>query len=275
MTRRFSSSFLLVVGLVCTTIAASGWALQATITSRSRVLGEADQIAKSEPVREEFAWKIADVLAPHSAALSSPQDLNHANDVARRAVETPEFAQAFVYALPALYDRVVNGQPADIALDANLVNTAIVKGGGIPPAGYVLRVAASDLPDFRRGLDMVRRASMFLGAFGILLIAGAVIWSEHRSRAVMRIGRWLITIGLLTILMFWLLPMVAFLPLGGWFGVLGIVLATGDWMAVPAALMTALGITILIMGRASEAEARRRALAVIPTATRTPTRAHG
>jgi hypothetical protein len=43
---------------------------------------------------------------------------------------------------------------------------------------------------------------------------------------------------------------------------------------VPAALMTAVGITILVLGRAGEAEGRRRTLTVIPqVARRNPTRA--
>ena len=80
----------------------------------------------------------------------------------------------------------------------------------------------------------------------------------------MRIGRWMITVGLLTIVVFWLLPTVAFLPLGGWVSVIGIVLATGDWLVLPAAILTAAGITIVVLGRAGEAETRRRNLAAIP-----------
>jgi hypothetical protein len=63
---------------------------------------------------------------------------------------------------------------------------------------------------------------------------------------------------------FWLLPTAAFLPLGGWVSVIGIVLATGDWLVLPAAILTAAGITIVVLGRAGEAESRRRNLASIP-----------
>ena len=80
----------------------------------------------------------------------------------------------------------------------------------------------------------------------------------------MRIGRWLITAGLLTIVTFWLLPNLALLPLGGWVSVVGIVLATGDWLVLPAAILTVVGITIVVLGRAGEAETRRRNLADIP-----------
>lgn len=271
MARRISPTFLLIVGLACLTIAGIAGALHATITDRGRILGESDAIARSEAVREEFSWKIAEVLAPHDAG-SNPIAINQANSVGQAAVETPEFQQAFVTALPTLYDHLVAGQTGDVDLDPGLVDQAIAKAGGTPPAGYVLRVYSGDVPNLKRSLGMAQRGALFLGAFGLLLVATALIWTKHRPRAVMRIGRWLITVGILTILVFWLLPHVAFLPFGGWPAVMGIILATGEWLAVPAALMTALGVTILVMGRSGEAETRRRNLEVIPTVSRNPTR---
>ena len=89
----------------------------------------------------------------------------------------------------------------------------------------------------------------------------------------MRIGRWLITTGILTVVIFWALPTLAFLPLGGWIGVAGILLATGDWLAMPASVLAAFGVAILVLGNAGESQARRRELAVIPKpAGRTPIR---
>jgi hypothetical protein len=152
------------------------------------------------------------------------------------------------------------------------VNTAIAKAGGTPPSGYVLRVYSGDVPNLKRPLDLMQRGALAFGAFGLLLVVAALVWTRQRARAFMRIGRWLITIGVATILIFWLLPQVAFLPFGGWSAVLGIILATGEWLAVPAALMTALGVTVLVMGRSGEAETRRRNLEVIPTVGRNPTR---
>jgi hypothetical protein len=271
MARRISPTFLLVVGLVCLTFAGIAGALHATITNRERVLGESDSIARSEAVREEFGWKIAEALAPHDAG-SNPIAINASNQVGRAAVESPEFQQAFVAALPALYDHLVAGQTGDVELDPGLVDQAIAKAGGVAPSGYVLRVYSGDVPNLKRTLSLTERAAFFLGIFGLLLVTAALIWTRHRPRAVMRIGRWLITVGIITILVFWLLPHVAFLPFGGWPAMAGIILATGEWLAVPAALMTALGVTILVMGRSGEAETRRRNLEVIPTVTRNPTR---
>ncbi len=239
------------------------WAIASTIRNRSTVLAEATSIAKSEPVREEFAWQIAEAIVPHSAA-SDPTELNRANDIARKAVESDAFQQAFIAALPAMYDRVVEGAPDDAVLDPALVSSAIATAGGTPIPGFTLHVAASDLPDLRRPLDWMLRASVVLGAAGILLAGIGVATAHHRGRAMMRIGRWMITVGLLTIVVFWFLPTVAFLPLGGWVSVIGIVLATGDWLVLPAAILTAAGITIVVLGRAAEAETRRRNLAAIP-----------
>lgn len=223
-------------------------------------------------MREEFSWKIAEALVPHDAN-SNPLEINRSNQIARTAVESAEFQQAFVAALPALYTRLVDGQGGDIDLDPLLVDQAILKAGGTPPSGYVLRVHATDVPNLHRPLELMQRGAIVLGGFGLLLVAAALIWTKHRSRAVMRIGRWLITVGVLTMLMFWVVPQFALLPFGNWPGIVGIVLATGEWLAVPAAMMTALGVTILVMGRSGEAETRRRNLEVIPSVSRNPTRA--
>ena len=266
VTHRFSPTFVLVTGLICAALACGLWAIASTIRNRTTVLAEADSLARSEPVREEFAWKIADALAPHNAA-SNPEDLNRANAIARQAVESPEFVSAFVAAVPGIYARMVDGSQNVVVLDPDLVNRAVFAAGATPPPGLALQVGAGDVPDLRRPLDMMIKGAAALGAFAILLITLGIALADHRGRAVMRVGRWLITIGALTIVTFWLLPNLAFLPLGGWISVAGIVLATGDWLAVPAALVIALGITILVMGRAGETHTRRQNLAVIPTPT--------
>lgn len=273
MTRRPSPVFVLVVGLVCTALAAGFWAVASTVRNRTTVLAEATSIAKSEPVRDEFAWQIADAMVPHSA-VSSPTEIARANEIAHRAVESDQFQQAFVAALPAIYDRMVEGTGADVVLDPALVNSAILSAGGTPPVDLNLHVTGGDIPDLQRPLELMLRGSIALGVVGILLVAFALAVAPHRGRAVMRIGRWMITFGLITIAVFWLLPTIAFLPLGGWVSIVGIVLATGDWLAVPAAILTAVGITILVLGRAGEAETRRRNLSTIPQAVRrNPTRA--
>jgi hypothetical protein len=272
ITRRPSPVFLLVAGLLCVAVAGGMWALASTVRNRATVLAEATSIAKSEPVRDEFGFQIADALVPHSA-VSNPVDINHANDVARKAVESPAFQQAFIAALPAIYDRIVEGTGQDAVLDPGLVNGAVSSAGATLPPGFVLRVEASSLPDLRRPLDLMLRAGAALAALGLVLIAVAVASAAHRGRAVMRIGRWMITMGLITIALFWLLPTIAFLPLGGWVSVVGIVLATGDWLVLPAAILTAAGITIVVLGRAGEEETRRRNLAAIPhTPGRSPNR---
>jgi len=272
MTRRPSPVFLLVAGLLCAALAGGLWAVASTIRNRATVLAEATSIAKREPVREQFGWQIADAIVPHSAA-SNPADINRANDIARKAVESDAFQQAFVAALPGIYDRVVEGANADVVLDPGLVTTAITSAGGTPPPGFTLQVKATDLPDLRRPLDLMLRASFALGVVGLVLIGFGLGTAAHRGRAVMRIGRWMITMGLLTIAAFWLLPTVALLPLGGWVSVIGIVLATGDWLVLPTAILTVIGITIVVLGRAGEAETRRRNLASIPQQSRrTPSR---
>jgi hypothetical protein len=271
VTRRFSPTFVLVTGLSCAVVAGALWSVQHTITDRQTILREANTLARSEPVREEFSGQIADAIVPHNTQ-SSPADINAANDVARKAVESPEFETAFANALPAMYAQVVDGVTGAVVLDPGLVNQAVRSTGATPPPDLTLRIAPGQLPDLRRPLDLLARGAAALGALAALLIGFGLATSSHRGRAVMRIGRWMITVGILAIVAFWALPTLALLPLGGWISVIGIVLATADWLAVPAAVMAAIGVAIVVVGRAGENEGRRRELATIPH-RRNPTHA--
>jgi|GEM_PF-3752290 hypothetical protein len=253
----------LVVGLVFAVAAGGCWALSSTASDKQTVLNEAYTIAKSEPVREEFAWQIAEAIAPHSAT-SAPSTLNLANEVARKTVASPAFQQAFATALPAIYAQIVEGAPGDVVLDPALVQQAFASVGATPPANLQLIAFRDKMPDLRGPIDVVHTMAGVLGALGAVFIGFGLAMAPHRGRAIMRIGRWLITTGLVTIVLFWALPALALLPLGGWIGVVGIILATGDWLVVPALVLAAFGIAILVVGRAGEAETRRRALAIIP-----------
>ncbi len=272
-TRRPSPDLLLILGLICAVLGAALWATTATITDEHTILNEAAGIAKSEPVREEFTNQIAASITPQSA-VSSVDAINLSNDLGRKIVGTPAFVEAFAGALPGLYGQVVDGQRTDVVLDPNLVRQAFAEAGATPPTELQLGIKGGRLPDLRKLIDLGNRFAIafgILGGFGIVL---GLVLSPHRHRAIMRVGRWLITTGIFAILAFWALPTLALLPLGGWIGVMGIVLATGDWMAVPAAVLTAFGIAIVVLGRAGDAGARRQELSVIPVVPgRSPKRA--
>lgn len=272
ITRRVSPTFLLVVGLVCVSVGVGLLAFHRTVTDEQTIMREAEPLAKSEPVREEFGGRLAAELTLPNAA-PDPAALNRINDTAAAAVRTPEFQEAFRLALPALYERLVKGASAgDIVLDPALVDAAVRKAGAEPPAGLTLTAKADDIPDLHGLLDLIERFAGALAVLGLVSVLVGVALSPHRGRAVMRIGRWMITVGVLAIIAFWAVPTLALLPLGGWVSVIGIVLATADWLAVPAAVIAAIGITIVVIGRAGEQEERRRELSVIPKApSRRPT----
>ena len=271
-TRRPSPVTTLVIGLLCAVLAGGCWAIAATLNDERAVTNEASAIAKSEPVREAFAWQIAEALAPHSATTASSA-LNLANDIATRVVESAAFQQAVAAAMPAIYAQIVKGNAADVVLDPALVNQAFVSVGATAPPNLSLVARRGEVPDLRNPLDVMQKLSVIFAALAALLIGLGLLIAPHRGRAVMRIGRWLITTGILTVVIFWALPTLAFLPLGGWIGVAGILLATGDWLAMPASVLAAFGVAILVLGNAGESQARRRELAVIPKPVgRTPIR---
>ena len=271
-TRRPSTVTTLVVGLICAVLAGGSWAVAATLNDERAVTNEAAAIATSEPIREEFAWQISEAIAAHSATTASSA-LVLANDIARRVVDSPAFEQAVTAALPAIYGQIVKGNPADVVLDAATVNQAFASVGATPPLNLSLIARRSDIPDLRGPLDVIQQLTLVFGALATLLIALGLSMAPHRGRAIMRIGRWLITTGLLAVVVFWALPTLALLPLGGWVGVVGILLATGDWLTLPASVLAAFGVAILVLGNAGETQARRKELSVIPKpAGRTPIR---
>ncbi len=269
-TRRPSPTTLLVLGLICAVSATACYSLSTTLTDETRVDAESYQLAKSEPIRTEFAYQISDAIAPRTEA-PSPIDLNRANEIANKAVDTPAFQQAFAQAWPKIYGQLVRSDTSDVILDPGLVNQALATAGSPPVPDLLLRVDRPDIPDLRKPLEVMSKLAGALAAIAVLLIGFGIAMTERRSRALMRVGRWMITTGIVTIIVFWALPTLALLPLGGWVGVAGIVLATGDWLVVPAAVVTALGITLIVMARAAETEVRRRDLSVIPQSIgRTP-----
>ena len=271
-TRRLSPVTTLVVGLICAVLAGGCWAVATTLNDERAVTNEATAIAKSEPVREAFASQISEAIAPHSAAAASSA-LVLANDIANRVVDSSAFQQAVTSALPAIYGQIVKGNQADVVLDAATVNQAFASIGATPPANLSLVARRSDIPDLQGPLDVMEQLMFVFGAFAALFIALGLSMAPHRGRAIMRIGRWLITTGLLTVIIFWALPTLALLPLGGWVGVVGILLATGDWLTLPASVLAAFGVAILVLGNAGETQARRKELSVIPKpAGRTPIR---
>jgi hypothetical protein len=268
ISRRPSPTFLLVLGLTCLAIGGALLAVHRTITDEPTILRESGALARSEPVREEFAGRIAAAMTPPSIA-PDPAALHQTNETARAAVQTPQFEEAFQLALPTIYARMVNGVDTPVTLDPALIAAAIRSTGVLPPANLHVDIDADSIPDLRRPLDLAARAATALGVLGLVLVVAGLVLSPHRGRAVMRIGRWLITVGVLAILLFWAIPTLALLPLGGWVGVAGILLATGEWIVVPAAVVAAVGVTILVFGRLDEDGDRRRELSVIP---KVPTR---
>lgn len=271
-TRRISPVTTLVIGLICAVLAGGCWAIAGTLNDERAVTNEAAAIAKSEPIREEFAWQISDAIASHSATTASSASAL-ANDVARRVVDSAAFQQAVIAALPAIYGQIVKGNQSDVVLDIATVNQAFASVGATPPLNLSLIARRSDIPDLRGPLDVIQQLTFGFAALAALLIAVGLSIAPHRGRAIMRIGRWLITTGVLTVVIFWALPTLALLPLGGWVGVVGILLATGDWLTLPASVLAAFGVAILVLGNAGETQARHKELSVIPKpAGRTPIR---
>ena len=268
MTRhRVPAELVLVVGLMLTVVAGGLWALETTAHDATRIAKTADALLKTDPVRTAFAKKIAAALtAPTTdpTQVLPEEELASALVVGDNAVARPPFAQAFAGALDQVHAHVFDQATGPIVLDQELVGRAVAQATGGEPAPMTISVDGDLIPNLHQSDTRLRTTVPLLGLLGVLLVLIALVMSDHRARAVMRIGRWMLVSGLVGIVVFWLLPTVLFEPLGGWPAVLGIVTASGDWLLVPAAVLALGGALMIVAGHQWERVAGRRALAVIP-----------
>ena len=274
MRNRLRPASALTLGLFLATVAFGLWSLQATALSPGPLHRDAREVLAESAVHETMMNRVAGAVA--LAAVGGPStDPATLAAVADQTLAQPQFVEAFAGALDQVQDHVVKGTPGPITLDPTLVTQAVVAAAadhpqlgstldGAPP----LTVSVSDdqVPDLQHWADLWEIASRALAFLALLLITYGMLRIEHRVWAVGRIGRWLIVVGLGTLVMFWLLPRALLRPLGGWIGVAGAVIEAGEFL-VPVALgLVAVGAIAAICAHRWQAHDRHRTLSVIPHA---------
>jgi hypothetical protein len=269
MRNRFSPASALTLGLCLATMAFGLWSLQTTALDQGPVHRDAREVLEESTVHQSMVNRVAAAVALNS----SPSDPATLAVVAAQTVAQPEFVEAFAGALDQVQEHVVKGATGPITLDPTLVTQAIAAAAaGQPQLGSALNgaspinVSVSDeqVPNLEHWADLWEIATRALAFFGLLLITYGLLRIEHRVWAFGRIGRWLMVVGVGTLVMFWLLPRVLLRPLGGWIGVAGAVVEAGEFL-VPIALgLIAVGAVAAICAHRWEAHDRQRTLSVIP-----------
>jgi hypothetical protein len=259
--------FLLTAGLLLTIAGGSLWALEATVVDRDRVVAHADEILHQGPVRTALATRLANALVPPDP--DPPDDQigqpSPALPLAEDAVAQPQFTRAFAGALALVHAHVVDGSTAPLALDPHLVGEAVAEArGGAPVTPVAITLDESLFPRAHDSLSRLELAAGLLLALGVALVVAGLVTGDHRARAVMRIGRWAIVTGAVTVLATWALPTLVLEPLGGWSAVTGIVIGTADWLAPVAGGLVVFGGALVLGGHLWDSRGRRRTLAVIP-----------
>lgn len=267
--RRVPAELLLVVGLMLMVVAAGIWALETTATNVRRISATADALLKTEPVHTSFAKKVAAALtAPTGEPTQGDPEaaLAAALIVGDRAVDRKPFERAFEESLAGVHAHVFDRATGAIVLDPQLVGQAVAQATGNEAVPIGVSMDGDAFPNLHDSNMRAKTAAPLLGALGLIFMLFGLALSAHRPRALMRIGRWSLVSGFVAMIFFWVLPTVLLEPIGGWPGVIGIVIGSGDWLVLPAAVLALAGALMIVAGHQWEGVEARRALAVIPHA---------
>ncbi|MBM3673961.1 MAG: hypothetical protein FJW88_03235 [Actinobacteria bacterium] len=261
--RRVPSDFLLVTGLMLLVVAGSLWVLRDTLVATDRIVARSDEILAEQPVRDTLAVRLAEVLRP--ATPETPlAELERAQAIADEAVLTEPFAVAFERTLREIHGHVLEGDTTPVVMDETLVTEGVRRAGYTITTRIAVTVDPEVLPDLSRSSRAAGTAIPLLALAGLFLVVAALVTTGRRPVLLTRIGRWLLVSGLGAIVVVRLVPVAVLRPSGGWLGVAGIVVQTGDGVVLPAACLSLAGVATMLLGHHLATRGRRRALAVIP-----------
>ena len=241
------------------------WTLEVTVLDAARTADAASMVLHEAPVRQGMAERVGAALAADPSA----DPLAAVGVVpATRTVDQPEFETAFRAAVLEVHRHIFDGAQGPIVLDPALVRQAAIVAGEPPRDNGALRVtiAEGSLPDLSPSVRALRMMVPVLAVLGLLMVGAGFLVDEHRPWALGRVGRWLVITGAGTATVYWVLPRVVLLPMGGWGGVVGAIAATGEFLLPIALMLLVAGMAAIVGARRWEEWARDRTLALIPRA---------
>jgi hypothetical protein len=263
------SSLVLSVGLVAACIGDAALALQLTVLNSGRVRSSAGAVLSAGPARRAMVRRVAAEITRRAPAASvlSPKQLDQ---VASAAVRDPRFVTAFGDALVAVHKHTFNGardpvvltpEPVTAAVRDAMAASAPELGPALPPSSELtVDIDASSVPDLEvvgRGINAATAVGLSLFfASTVIGIAGAI----RRRRAVARVARWAVGIGISNVVALWFVPRFMLAAFGPWPDVAAAFLrATAMPLVLASALMAAAGGATLSLVHRLDASAGRRA----------------
>jgi hypothetical protein len=272
--RKVSSRFLLSAGLILATVGYVAYGLEATVLDAHRVNHAAHDMLKTSPVRDPLSRRLAYAIATHMPP-GVPLDQPMLEQASHQALKRPAFVDAFSGALIAVQQHVFSHGTGLIALNTTLVTDAARQAltevdapaaGLLPPDTQLIVLVDTDkIPDLGIWAGPIRITARAAGLLGAVMLVLGFATDKHRARALGRIGRWMLMIGIVQLIFFVALPKLVLPQFGGWAEVAGTVISTGSFFVAPALALIGFGIGMIVFGGRWSGVERRHVLAVLPT----------
>ncbi len=267
MLRRLSP-LVLTAGLVATCAGSAAFSLHVAVLDTGRVRAGAGEVLRSAPVERAMTERIVAALraqVPGTDAVP-PQQLT---DVATRVQRDPRFVSAFGAGVVGVQRHVFDGGPGLVLLPEAPVTAALrdavtarapALAGALPP-GVELNVDidARSVPNLEavgHGIDNAMLALLV----GTAALVVAIVTARPRRRAVARVARCMIGIGVFETILFGAVPRVVLWAFGPWAQVAGAYLrATMTPFVIASIVLTVGGAWALTLVHRLEVAAGRRA----------------
>lgn len=281
MIKRSSAPTILTTGLVAGFVAVLVACIQVTALDVSAVEASSGRMLRTRQVEASMRPRAAAVLAGVMPAGTTPGSQPGENpDAAVDAMlHDPAFTKAFAAALGSVAGHVIKGESGPITLDPALVRAAAISSAsarnpgtaGIAGAdsGATVALDTESIPNLRGEASALRVAGSVAAILALTLIFAGILMSDHKDRAMSKIGRWITGTGIVVLVVFWLLPEFVMPLIRGWTQVAGVVMSSGGTLLVPGLALSAIGLAVTFLANRLIALQRGHMLAVVPKA---PTR---
>jgi hypothetical protein len=217
-------SLVFSAGLVGTAAGSAALAAHVMLLDTARVRASAPTVLRSGPVWRAMSARVSTATVRHAAAGSVSAD--ELDRVTSTAMRDPRFVGAFADALVALQRDVFGGQRGPVVLppgpvtaavrDASADATPVLAATLSPTTELVVEIDARGVPDLHavgEGIDATARVGLVVG---IAFIALGACLSPRRRRALGRVSRFAVTVGVTNVFCLWLIPRFVLAAFGPW-----------------------------------------------------------
>lgn len=270
-----TTKFVLTLGLLGATIAAFLGALSATAFSEPVLTDTAPSMLDAARVRDPIRLRTAAALVATVGAVAA-MDPESRDRLTESVLDQPAFIAGFAGVLESVYDHIFAGETGPIVVDPAAVRSATEAAlaevapdatAAVPPESLPLvAVDTASIPRLDGWDRTARVGAIVLAVTSFVAIGFGVARADKRLRAVGRVGRWCVVVGLCGLGLFWLIPTFVTPFLGGWIEVGGIALSGSSALLVPGLAAVAVGMSFMYLANRFTKLQREHALSTVPRA---------